>query len=42
LLSYRLGGKTVSATVKPAGGDLFDRTIFSSVRAPQNILKGNP
>lgn len=38
-LTYKLGGKTVTATVKPTGGDLFDRKMFTSVRAPQNLLK---
>ncbi len=41
VLTYKLGGKTVTATVKPTGGDLFDRSIFTSARAPQNLLKGN-
>jgi type VI secretion protein IcmF len=39
VLTYKLGGKTVTATVKPTGGDLFDRNLFRSVRAPQDILK---
>lgn len=39
LLTYKLGGKTVTATVRPAGGDLFDRTLFTSAKAPQNFLK---
>jgi type VI protein secretion system component VasK len=39
LLTYTLGGKKVFATVKPSGGDLFDKTIFRSMKAPQNILK---
>lgn len=38
-LTYTLGGKTVTATIKPTGGDLFDRNMFKSVRAPQNLLK---
>jgi type VI secretion system protein ImpL len=38
-LTYSLGGKTVTATIKPTGGDLFDRNMFKSVRAPQNLLK---
>jgi type VI protein secretion system component VasK len=38
-LTYTLGGKTVTATVKPTGGDLFDRKMFTSLRAPQNLLK---
>lgn len=39
LLTYKLGGKTVAATVKPSGGDLFDRSIFKSLRAPQDISR---
>jgi type VI secretion system protein ImpL len=39
LLSYSLGGKAVSATIKPSGGDLFDKTIFRQFRAPQSFVK---
>ena len=39
LLTYSLGGKTVSATIKPSGGDLFDKSIFRNVKAPQSFLK---
>ena len=39
VLTYKVGGKTVTATIKPTGGDLFDRNIFTSARAPQTILK---
>jgi type VI secretion system protein ImpL len=39
LLTYTLGGKTVTATVKPSGEDLFDKNIFRSVRAPAKMLK---
>ena len=39
LLTYNLGGKTVKATVKPSGEDLFDRQLFKSVSAPQDFLK---
>ena len=38
-LSYNFGGKTVTAKVKPTGGDLFDRQIFTAMRAPGNIYK---
>ncbi len=40
LLTYKFGGKTVNATVKPSGEDLFDkeRTIFTALKAPENIL----
>jgi type VI secretion system protein ImpL len=36
-LSYSLGGKTVAASVKPSGGDLFDRSMFTSARAPEKL-----
>jgi len=40
LLTYPLGGKTLNATVKPAGGDLFERKIFTDAfKAPDNIFK---
>jgi type VI secretion system protein ImpL len=39
LLTYKLGTKVVTATVKPTGGDLFDRSFFTSARAPQNVVK---
>ncbi|MEO7674537.1 MAG: type VI secretion system membrane subunit TssM [Pyrinomonadaceae bacterium] len=39
LLRYTLGGKAITATIKPNGGDLFDKNIFKQVKAPQNFLK---
>jgi type VI secretion system protein ImpL len=39
LLSYTLGGKKISAVVKPSGGDLFDKNVFRAVKAPQTLLK---
>ena len=39
LLKYSLGGKSITATIKPSGGDLFDKNIFRQVKAPQNFLK---
>lgn len=36
-LTYSLGGKTVAASVKPSGGDLFDRNMFTSARAPEKL-----
>jgi type VI protein secretion system component VasK len=39
LLKYNLGGKSITATIKPSGGDPFDKNIFRQVKAPQNILK---
>ena len=38
-LTYTLGGKTVTAVVKPSGGDLFDKELFKSARAPEKLLK---
>lgn len=38
LVTYTVGGKTVTALVKASGGDPFDRSIFKA-RAPQNIFK---
>ena len=38
-LTYSFGGKSVTAKVKPTGGDLFNRQIFSSMKAPDNIFK---
>jgi type VI secretion system protein ImpL len=37
ILTHRLGGKTVTSMIKPSGGDLFDKNIFRSMKAPQNI-----
>ncbi len=39
MLTYQLGGKTVKATVKPTGGDLFDRSLFTSVKAPEGFIQ---
>ena len=39
LLTYKLGGKTVNAVVKPSGGDLFDKNVFRNLKAPANFLK---
>ncbi|MEP6848455.1 MAG: type VI secretion system membrane subunit TssM [Acidobacteriota bacterium] len=39
LLTYSGGGKTVTATIKPNGGDLFDKNIFKQLKAPQTFLK---
>jgi type VI secretion system protein ImpL len=38
-LSYSLGGKSVNATIKPSGGDLFDKTIFQKLKAPDAFIK---
>lgn len=39
LLTYSIGGKTVTATIKPSGGDPFDKNLFRQMRAPQKFLK---
>ena len=39
LLNYSFGGKTVKATIKPSGEDLFSKSIFKLLRAPENILQ---
>jgi type VI protein secretion system component VasK len=38
-LTYNLGGKTITAVIKPSGGDLFDKNVFKAFKAPQNFLK---
>ncbi len=41
-LTYKVCGKTVTATIKPIGsGDLFNKKIFRDVKAPQTFLKAN-
>ncbi len=39
LLNYTVGGKTVTATIKASGGDLFDKNMFRRVRAPESFIK---
>ena len=40
LLTYKLDGKTVTVTMKASGDvDLFDRNIFTSVKAPETFMK---
>lgn len=39
LLKYTVGGKSVTATIKASGGDLFNKNMFRQVRAPQSFLK---
>lgn len=38
-LTYKLGGKTVSAAITPSGGDLFDKDLFRTLRAPEKFLR---
>jgi type VI protein secretion system component VasK len=39
LLTYTIGGQAVTATIKPSGGDLFDKNVFRSLKAPQSFIK---
>lgn len=39
LLKYSVGGKSVTATIKSSGGDLFNKNMFRQAKAPQNFLK---
>ena len=39
LLTYSVGGRPLAATIKPSGGDLFDKTLFRQLKAPQNFIK---
>lgn len=39
LLTFTVSGKTVNATIKPSGGDLFDRNTFKQAKAPQTFMK---
>lgn len=39
LLKYSVGGKSVTATIKASGGDLFNKAMFRNAKAPQNFLK---
>ena len=38
-LTYTIGGKPLVATIKPSGGDPFDKSIFRNLKAPQTIVK---
>jgi type VI protein secretion system component VasK len=39
LLTYNIGGKSVTATIKPSGGDPFDKSLFKNLKAPQTMVK---
>jgi type VI protein secretion system component VasK len=39
LLTFSVSGKSVTATIKPNGGDLFDRNTFKQAKAPQTFMK---
>jgi len=38
-LTYTIGGKPLVATIKPSGGDPFDKSLFRNLKAPQTIVK---
>ena len=38
-LTYTIGGKSISATIRPSGGDPFDKSLFRDLKAPQAIAK---
>jgi len=38
-LTYSVGGKSLSATIKPSGGDPFDKSLFRNLKAPQTVVK---
>lgn len=38
-LTYKPGGKALTAIIKPSGGDLFNKDLFRSVHAPDKLLK---
>ncbi|HUF05730.1 MAG TPA: type VI secretion system membrane subunit TssM [Aridibacter sp.] len=38
-LTYSRGGQSVRIQIRPIGGDPFDRSLFTSIRAPEKILQ---
>ena len=38
-LTYGVGGKSVTASIKPSGGDPFDKSLFKNLKAPQTMIK---
>jgi hypothetical protein len=38
-LTYSVNGKPLTATIRPSGGDPFDKTLFTNLKAPQTIVK---
>lgn len=38
-MSYSVGGKPLSASIKPSGGDPFDKSLFRNLKAPQTVVK---
>lgn len=39
VLGYTVSGKGVKATIRPSGGDLFNKEMFTQVRAPEAFVK---
>jgi type VI secretion system protein ImpL len=37
VLTHKVGGKTLRSEIKPLGGDLFDKSIFRKLKAPDNL-----
>jgi type VI secretion system protein ImpL len=38
-LTYSVNGKPLAASIRPSGGDPFDKTLFTNLKAPQTIVK---
>jgi len=39
-LTYSVGGKSLTATIRPSGGDPFDKSLFKNLKAaPQTIVR---
>ncbi|HLA95156.1 MAG TPA: type VI secretion system membrane subunit TssM [Pyrinomonadaceae bacterium] len=38
-MTYSIVGKSLTATIKPSGGDPFDKSLFRNLKAPPTILK---
>lgn len=38
-MSYSVGGKPLSATIRPSGGDPFDKNLFRNLKVPATIVK---
>lgn len=39
VLTHTVSGKSVTSTIRPSGGDLFDKSIFRQVKAPDSFIK---
>ncbi len=40
-LTHKVGGASISSTIRPTGGDLFDRSIFTNLKAPDAFMQQN-